>query len=309
MQEDERPVLKVEVDAAFERLHQGGKDAHLPLCALMERDIASLRKENAKCEALLAQVRKQFPSRTQLAKLWFTNRVMDLIDVWARIWWSHKNSAQKPNALQDFTASRDNLVGANAEGIHPRNDSAPQSHTTAKSRHTIAFIDAQNLYKGLTRELGWKSLNLESFRTFLRLVHGTTREIVFIGQKDGYEDIHEQYKALGYELKYKKTHRNKAGEVKANVDSDLIVFASREYTKGRLGRAVIVANDRDYVPLAEWLEEEKVLCAVIVSSKAHIARDCWAPFDRCIQELSPFRSYLEAKQKGAVRTDSLPKRN
>ncbi|MFH1098641.1 MAG: hypothetical protein V1723_01830, partial [Candidatus Uhrbacteria bacterium] len=56
------------------------------------------------------------------------------------------------------------------------------------SRHTIAYIDGANLYRGV-KSLGWE-LDYARFRVWLREKYGVTIAYLFIGLVPKYKDLY-----------------------------------------------------------------------------------------------------------------------
>jgi len=86
-----------------------------------------------------------------------------------------------------------------------------------------AFIDSQNLNLGI-QSLGWK-LDHRRFRVYLKEKYGVSRAYLFIGFLPENKDLYSALQAAGFVLIFKPTLPDKAGEVKGNVDADLVLQA------------------------------------------------------------------------------------
>ncbi|MBI3421291.1 MAG: NYN domain-containing protein [Candidatus Sungbacteria bacterium] len=97
--------------------------------------------------------------------------------------------------------------------------------------NNFAFIDSQNLYKGIVAQ-GWR-LDYRKFRIYLREKYGV---------------------AKAYFL-----------AVKGNVDAELVLQAMHEYQN--YDKAVIVSGDGDFYCLVKYLHERDKLRRLIVPDK------------------------------------------
>jgi len=128
-----------------------------------------------------------------------------------------------------------------------------------KNIKNYAFIDSQNLNLGI-RELGWR-LDFKRFRVYLREKYKVERAYLFIGYIAKNKDLYNSLKRSGYELKFKPILKNKDGEVKGNVDADLVLQAILDYR--RYEKAVIVTSDGDFYCLIDHLYSKNKLKVVM----------------------------------------------
>ncbi|MDP2207717.1 MAG: NYN domain-containing protein [Bacteroidota bacterium] len=89
--------------------------------------------------------------------------------------------------------------------------------------NNYAFIDSQNLNLGI-QELGWK-LDFKRFRIYLEEKYNVEKAYLFIGYLPENQDIYTSLQNYGYVLVFKPVLKNKKGEVKGNVDADLVLQA------------------------------------------------------------------------------------
>ncbi len=139
-----------------------------------------------------------------------------------------------------------------------------------EKRGNMAFIDAQNLYRGLD-DNGWK-LDYFKFRRYLDKRFGVRKAVVYIGKHPKFLSIQTMLRRAGFllELKEALPFRDKSGELcfKANVDIDLTVGALGKYYND-YDKAVIVSGDGDYLPLYRYLREKGKLGKIILPDRAH----------------------------------------
>lgn len=130
---------------------------------------------------------------------------------------------------------------------------------------TFAFIDAQNVYKGVQSD-GW-SIDWRRFRIFLKDKYKVERAYLFIGYLSQYQNLYSMLQESGYILVFKPTLINKSGEVKGNVDAELIVECWRR--EGQYDKAIIVTGDGDFTPLVKLLQEKDNFHSVIAPNRKY----------------------------------------
>ncbi len=122
-----------------------------------------------------------------------------------------------------------------------------------------AFIDSQNLNLGV-KELGWK-LDFKRFRVYLKEKDKVDKAYLFIGYIPENQDLYSSLQEYGYFLIFKPVLKGKNGEVKGNVDADMVLQVMIDFDK--YDKAVIVTGDGDFYGLVKYLyinqKLEKVL--------------------------------------------------
>jgi len=129
-----------------------------------------------------------------------------------------------------------------------------------KKENNFVFIDAQNVYKGVKRDLGW-NMDWFRFRVYLRHKYRATQAYLFIGFIPEHNDIYDELQRAGFILKFKPVLPNGNDGVKGNVDADLVLQAMVDYEK--YDKAVLVTSDGDFYSLARYLYDNKKLLAVL----------------------------------------------
>jgi uncharacterized LabA/DUF88 family protein len=127
----------------------------------------------------------------------------------------------------------------------------------------FAFIDGQNLYKGI-QNLGWK-VDLKKFRIHLKDKFKVEKAYFFIGRLDDNQALYNMLEEFGYTLIFKEVLKLKNGTIEGNVDAELVLQAMIEYDN--YDEAVIVAGDGDYGCLVRYLEQKKKFRIVISPTK------------------------------------------
>ena len=129
--------------------------------------------------------------------------------------------------------------------------------------NVYAFIDGTNLHLSI-REQGWH-LHYGRFRKYLNDKHGVSKAFYFIGFIPTNRNLYESLRKAGFKLKFKPTSVDIEGEVKGNVDAELILTAMRMLDK--FDKAVIVAGDGDYYCLIKYLKRRNKLLKIIIPDR------------------------------------------
>lgn len=140
---------------------------------------------------------------------------------------------------------------------------------------TYAFIDSQNLYKGVGGDIvnpktekveyeGWE-LDYRKFRLYLKNKYGVSKAYFFIGNLPGKESFYTLLQDMGYTVVLKPTlpfRENGVSNVKGNVDAELVLYASA-LTYNQYDKAIIVSGDGDFLCLAEYLDAQNKLLKIL----------------------------------------------
>ncbi|MFA6897550.1 MAG: NYN domain-containing protein [Patescibacteria group bacterium] len=124
-----------------------------------------------------------------------------------------------------------------------------------QTEKNYAFIDSQNLNLGI-KSLGWK-LDHKRFRIYLREKYKVEIAYLFIGYIPENQDLYSSLQECGYVLVFKPTLPDKNGDIKGNVDADLVLQAMLDYEK--YDKAVIVTSDGDFYSLVKYLYKQNKL--------------------------------------------------
>ena len=128
-----------------------------------------------------------------------------------------------------------------------------------KKNNNYAFIDGQNLNLGI-QSLGWK-LDYKKFRIYLKEKYKVSKACLFLGYIPTNQDLYSSLQKDGYILIFKPTWPNKNGEIKGNVDADLVLQVMLDYEK--YNQAIIVTSDGDFYSLVKHLYKNNKLKYVI----------------------------------------------
>lgn len=115
--------------------------------------------------------------------------------------------------------------------------------------NNYAFIDGQNLNLGI-RNLGWK-LDFARFRKYLTEKYSVKTAYYFIGYMPGNQPLYSELQKAGYVLVFKPTIPDDDGNVKGNIDADLVLQAMIDFPN--YNKATIVSSDGDFYSLVKYL--------------------------------------------------------
>ncbi|MEK7138906.1 MAG: NYN domain-containing protein [Patescibacteria group bacterium] len=121
--------------------------------------------------------------------------------------------------------------------------------------NNFAFIDSQNLNLGI-QSLGW-ALDFKRFRKYLQEKYHVKTAYLFVGYIQENQDLYSSLQKAGYVLIFKPVFPNHDGEVKGNVDADLVLQVMIEYPN--YDKAIIVTSDGDFYSLVKYLYDNKKL--------------------------------------------------
>src|SRR3989344_5818076 len=115
--------------------------------------------------------------------------------------------------------------------------------------NNYAFIDSQNLNLGI-RKLGWK-LDYKKFRVYLKEKYSVEKAYIFIGFVALNQKLYDRLQEAGFFLKFKPTIPDENGNIKGNVDADLVLRTMIDWNEYE--QAIIVSSDGDFYSLVEHL--------------------------------------------------------
>ena len=150
-----------------------------------------------------------------------------------------------------------------------------------------AFIDANNLNLGI-KSLGW-NLDFKRFRVYLKEKYNVSVAYLFIGYIQTNQDLYSSLQKYGYVLIFKSTLPDKDGNIKGNIDADLVLQAMINYKD--YDKAIIVSSDGDFYSLVKYLYDNNKLKLVMSSYK----RTCSVLLKKAASEKIVFMDNLRKK--------------
>lgn len=110
------------------------------------------------------------------------------------------------------------------------------------------------------KSLGWK-LDHRKFRVYLKDKYRVNIAYLFIGYVPENQAMYSALQNCGYVLVFKPTLPDNNGDIKGNVDADLVLQAMLDYEK--YDKAIIVTSDGDFYSLVGYLYKQDKLKVVI----------------------------------------------
>ena len=163
-------------------------------------------------------------------------------------------------------------------------------------QNNYAFIDSQNLNLGI-QKLGWK-LDYRKFRVYLAEKYSVKKAYVFIGFVALNQSLYDRLQEAGFILKFKPTIPDADGNIKGNIDADLVLRAALEVEE--YDKAVIVTSDGDFYSLVQYLYDHKKLEVVLSPD----VKNCSSLLKQTAKEkiwfMNELRSKLEYKKKSTA---------
>ncbi|MDD5376848.1 MAG: NYN domain-containing protein [Candidatus Gracilibacteria bacterium] len=171
-------------------------------------------------------------------------------------------------------------------------------------QQNYAFIDAQNLNSGLYK-LGWK-IDWKRFREYLREEAGVEVAYVFLGFMLGNQDLYLMLQRSGFVVVFKEILTMESGEVKGNIDAELILQAMIDYD--RYDKALIVSGDGDFTCLLRYLGQNNKLLGVLAPYEKGLSSLIQKVAEGKIEYLRSLRKKIEYRpvRDGRIRTGPKP---
>ena len=148
------------------------------------------------------------------------------------------------------------------------------------TKNNYAFIDSQNLNLSI-RDQGWK-LDFKRFRGYLRDKYDVAKAFLFIGYVPTNKSLYTSLQEYGYILIFKPTLPLPDGNVKGNIDAELVLHSMIEYPN--YDKAVIVSGDGDYHCLVEYLKRQGKLHKIIIPNRYK--------FSSLLRKFAPDMAYM-----------------
>lgn len=165
-----------------------------------------------------------------------------------------------------------------------------------------AFIDAQNLNSGLYK-LGWK-IDWKRFREYLREEKGVEVAYVFLGFMLGNQDLYLMLQRSGFVVVFKEILTTESGEVKGNIDAEMILQAMIDYD--RYDQALIVSGDGDFTCLLRYLGQNNKLLGVLAPYEKGLSSLIQKFAGDKVEYLRSLRKKIEYRPVRGKRTEIKP---
>ena len=190
---------------------------------------------------------------------------------------SPKNNPSKPNPSdkhqnqnQHNSSVKTAYQPTQKKSQHNQSDQTTGSSSKKRPyrKGNFAFIDGQNLNKAVQSQ-GW-NLDYKEFRKYLEEKYNVRKAYMFIGLITTNQTLYSALQDFGYHLVFKPTIANKFGDVKGNVDAEMVLYAITQINQ--YNKAVIVSGDGDFYTLVQYLQSKGKLEKLLVpNEKAYSA--------------------------------------
>jgi uncharacterized LabA/DUF88 family protein len=160
-------------------------------------------------------------------------------------------------------------------------------------RNNYAFIDSQNFHLGV-KKLGWQ-LDYRKFRIYLREKYGVEKAYIFIGFIESNRGLYDNLLRWNFDLVFKPIVITSDGNVKGNIDADLVLKAMAEFNN--YDKAVIVSSDGDFYSLVNYLDECGKLEAVLTSEVESCSRLLQEAAKNNLRFINEMQNKLEYKKE------------
>lgn len=129
--------------------------------------------------------------------------------------------------------------------------------------NNYAFIDSQNLNMA-THTLGW-NMDWAKFRAYLKQDFSVEVAYLFMGYMPEHQEMYSSLQKAGYIVVFKPVSVNREGEVKGNIDAELVLQTMIDFD--RFDEALIVTGDGDFASLISHLCNKNKLAGVLIPNQ------------------------------------------
>ena len=137
-----------------------------------------------------------------------------------------------------------------------------------EEKNNYAFIDSQNLNLAILDQ-GWK-LDFARFRVYLKEKYSVKHAYLFIGFILKNQDLYSALQEMGYVIIFKPTLTHGDGQVKGNVDAELVLHTMIEYNN--YDKALIITGDGDFYCLVDYLYKHNKLLRLLIPNANKYSR-------------------------------------
>lgn len=131
-----------------------------------------------------------------------------------------------------------------------------------------AFIDGQNLYRGVSEtEPKWQ-LDYARFRRYLTEKYYVEEAYYYIGyMEEKNESLYDHLQRAGFILRFREHSESMVTGKKGNVDTDIVFDIMKSIMKDGVDKVVLVSGDGDYKRTVDFLMENDKLLQIIFPNR------------------------------------------
>lgn len=133
------------------------------------------------------------------------------------------------------------------------------------NKHVFVYIDGANLY----REVKTYKWDLDYKRLYVWLCerYKAKKIYIFIGFIPANHNLYAYLKNIGFCLVFREVISDGKGNIKGNCDTDLVIFAMKDYYEHNSSATIVVSGDGDYLSLIYFFQEKKHSIYVLAPSR------------------------------------------
>lgn len=124
--------------------------------------------------------------------------------------------------------------------------------------HNLAFIDGQNLYRGLD----W-DIDFVKFRVYLRDKYHIEEAYYFVGYRGTEETLYKNLEDAGFIVIFNEKWDSFKSNKKGNIDVTLAFYAMKFFIEERYNQALIISWDGDFKILVDFLIEKQKFSKIL----------------------------------------------
>ena len=132
---------------------------------------------------------------------------------------------------------------------------------------TRIYIDGANLYKGMKSETD--ELDYVKFHRYLTDKYRPEAIYMFLGFVAAHQALYDFLKNCGYTLVFKETLQSKDGEIKGNVDAELVVQSLEDFYEIKYEQGILVSGDGDFACLVDFWRRKNIRSLILVPMKKY----------------------------------------
>lgn len=132
---------------------------------------------------------------------------------------------------------------------------------------TRIYIDGANLYKGMKSKTD--ELDYAKFYRYLTDKYHPQVVYIFVGHIALHQALYDFLKRCGYTLIFKETYQNKEGEIKGNIDAELVLQSLEDFYEINYQQGVLVSGDGDFACLIDFWKRKNIKPKVFAPAKAY----------------------------------------
>ena len=121
---------------------------------------------------------------------------------------------------------------------------------------TRVYIDGANLYKSFKSET--ETLDYAKFYQYLKDKYNPEKIYLFTGFIPHCKKLYDTWTNMGYIIRFKETFRNEAGEIKGNVDAEIVLQSVEESYEESYECGILVSGDGDFSCLIDFWKRKEI---------------------------------------------------